>query len=504
MAEQPTLLTPQAILSHLMTPAHGTLETYIAPARQALATHAPFVAHALAWNRRHGTIRDVQTALPVLTLAAPGQSDPLPYRDQALALLACLSPRDLVTAWAFGKVVGLRSHARRRLRTTTHAYLRAREACEPWWDRTALQFKARFKALYVLSHTKPDLRAQAWLFGGQAPRGSVFARLQQCAQWEADEVAGFLRAEEIPALVAEGYLSHRLQEPAILAAMLDRYTPAQLLRRRKAIQRWGGDAVAMTRGALQAATARSTQQRQRGLGETLRQAQEAGADDAGLTAELETIAEAQLEQAAGIEGNWLWLIDISGSMTTAMEPGCRLAAYVARQTRGQVWLCFFNHEPYFREVTGQSYAAIQAIGQTMTANGGTSIGCGLAAALERQWRLDAIGIVSDGGERHLPSFVEAYARYSAWAQKQVPVYLYRVAGQDPDWLSGPCQSAGIPYQVFPLTTVDQVSLESLAQTMRTQRYSLLDEIMATPLVTLEQALRVPRHFRERETSYARH
>jgi hypothetical protein len=305
-------------------------------------------------------------------------------------------------------------------------------------------------------------------------------------------------------LVAEGYLNHRLTEPAILAAMLDRYTPAQLLRRRKAIQRWGGEAVAMTRGALQAGITRSTQQRQRGMGEALRQAQEAVADDAGLAAEFETIAEAQLDQAPGIEGNWLWLIDISGSMTTAMEPGCRLAAYVARQTRGQVWLCFFNHEPYFREVTGKTYADIQAIGQAMTANGGTSIGCGLAAALERKLCLDAIGIVSDGGQRHAPAFVETYARYSQWAQKQVPVYLYRVAGQDPDWLSGPCQQASIPYQVFPLTAVDQVSLESLAQTMRTQRYSLLDEIMATPLVTLEQALRVPRHFREREATYAQH
>jgi hypothetical protein len=504
MSEQSTLLTPQAIVSHLMTPAHGKLETYIAPARQALATHKQFVAHALAWNRRHGTIRDVQVALPVLTLAAPGQSAPLPYRDQALALLACLDPRDLVAAWAFGKVVGLHSHARRRLSTTTHAYLRAREACEAWWDRTALGFRADLTCLYRLSHTKPDPRAQAWLFDGQAPPGSVFARLQQCPQWEADEVAGFLRAEQIPALVAEGYLNHRLTEPAILAAMLDRYTPAQLLRRRKAIQRWGGEDAAMTRGALQAATARSSQQRQRGLGETLRQTQEAVADDGGLTAELEAITEAQLDQAPGIEGNWLWLIDVSGSMTTAMEPGCRLAAYVARQTRGQVWLCFFNHEPYFREVTGKTYAEIQAIGQAMTSDGGTSIGCGLAAALERKLGLDAIGIVSDGGQRHPPTFLDAYARYSAWAQKQVPVYLYRVAGQDPDWLSGPCQHAGIPYQVFPLTAVDQVSLESLAQTMRTQRYSLLDEILATPLVTLEQALRVPRHFREKEASYARH
>ena len=76
--------------------------------------------------------------------------------------------------------------------------------------------------------------------------------------------------------------------------------------------------------------------------------------------------------------------------------------------------------------------------------------------------------------------------------KEPPVYLYHLSGE-PDSLSPQC--AAIPYQRFEADGLDDAGLLALAQTMRTQRYALLDEIMATPLLTLAEALRVPKQFR---------
>ena len=219
-------------------------------------------------------------------------------------------------------------------------------------------------------------------------------------------------------------------------------------------------------------------------------------DDPLLAQEMELVQEAQLDAQSGIEGNWLVGIDISGSMEHAMQPGLLLAAYLARQVRGKVLLCFFNHEPYVKDVTGRTYAELVEMTKLIVAQGGTSIGCVVAAARERQFEADAIAIVSDGGERHPPYFGTAYKAYSVWMGKEPPVYLYRVPGDDPDWLSAR-YGGTLPYQCFPVEkNISEAGVVALAATMKTKRYSLMQEIMDTPLLTMEQALRPPKQWRE--------
>ena len=60
---------------------------------------------------------------------------------------------------------------------------------------------------------------------------------------------------------------------------------------------------------------------------------------------------------------------------------------------------------------------------------------------------------------------------------------------DADVLSKNCQNAGIEVQKFSLgASTDYYSLPNLVETMRTTRYSLVDEIMEMPLLTLERVL----------------
>ena len=114
------------------------------------------------------------------------------------------------------------------------------------------------------------------------------------------------------------------------------------------------------------------------------------------------------------------------------------------------------------------------------------------AILDRKVEVDGIAIISDAQENTPPVFVNAYKEYSKFADKEVPVYLYRCAYEAQGWgdvdLAKAMKQHGFDLQEFDLRKgVDFYSLPNLVKTMRTNRYSLIDEILATPLLSLRQA-----------------
>ena len=504
-----TVLSRQRIISELFRTPKGQLGEYLPIGREAASLDADFLAHAIAYDHRNGSVRDAQVGLPVVTLATP--TFPRELLENSLAHLALLNPKDLLRAWDFAH--GRPAHAQdwllswRRhdqLKYLVHGYLRTRESCWPWWERTALWFRQPLKSLYALSRTKPSPEAQAILFGtgtGFPQREGLFNRLYQSRQWESDEVAGFIRQEKIPFLVSQGAYGARIKEPAILAAVVDTLSAGELSRHAALLEKWGWKETGATRGAKHEALARARQGAKRSGLFAATKAQAVVADNDPLLAlELEHIQESQLDKQAGIEGNWLVGIDISGSMSHAMQPGLLLAAYLGRQVRGKVMLCLFNHEPYLKDVTGKTYAQLAEMMRTVVAQGGTSIGCVVAAARERGFEADAIAIVSDGGERGFPTFTSAYQLYAEVLGKEPPVYLYRVPGQGPDWLTERCAQAQIPYQCFAVPgEMNEAGLVSLAATMHTERYGFIQKILDTPLMTVEQAFVPPKQWRH---SYA--
>jgi hypothetical protein len=108
--------------------------------------------------------------------------------------------------------------------------------------------------------------------------------------------------------------------------------------------------------------------------------------------------------------------------------------------------------------------------------------------MESGVEVDGIAIVSDGGENNPPYFPQVYKVYTERIGKEVPVYLYHCDGER-NVLSLTMQQSGLDMQVFDLTGgVDYYSLPNLIQTMRTNRYSLVDEIMSTKLLKLADVL----------------
>lgn len=479
-------LTRQEIIRELTRSPHGELSAYVPTGARAAREDPEFLAHLIAWNAKHGQVRDSKVALPVVTLAGPEVAPEID--ENALAHLASLSPRDLVRAIRFGKEIKTpgRGLAIRRL---VERYLRAREARWPFWERSALQHRESMRTLYALFHVKPAPECNRILFGGHRPAGSVWEAVANLKTMAPTEAAGTILAKRIPFLVALGALGARAKDPDVVLALIGRMSPTELVTNSKMLERLGVKTNPALRAAYAEGIAKVAASKKAPTLKTTRAAEALG--DSKIAEALRGAQEKQLD-AKGIEGSWLVLGDKSQSMSVAIESARVVAATLARMVKGDVRLVFFDTSPRAIDATGKTYDALLAETRLLKASGGTSIGCGLDWALRAGFEADGIAIISDGAENTAPMFADTLVRYQEKVGKDVPVYLFQMPchnpspyGNDPKALAAGMARSGFALDVFDLTGgVDYYSLPNLAATMRANRYSLADEIMATPLLTL--------------------
>lgn len=505
-----TSRSKQDVITLLTASPHGNLAAYAEPVRLAVQDDTDFFAHLIAWNQRKGQVRDSKVALPLLGFIAQGHYKAdfnADFGENALAHLALQSPRQLVQAYEYvydTRPVGSMGQITKLVRR----YLKVRELFPAWFIATALQHRGSLKRLYARTHTEPGIRANAVLKGKrdiaqrgtprEYPTNSVFHVVQHLADMPtAQEIGGAIDHFKIPYLVVRGALGARMKEPDVLRAVIDRMTPTEIVTNIKALQRLGATDHPALRAALGQGLKRASKSRRNVLKTTQAVqalAETGGADDA-LIAQLEDVQERQLVRS--VEGNWLVLVDKSGSMDQAIALGLQVSSMLARSVVGQVHLMFFDITPRYFDATGKTLAELVAQTKGVVAYGGTSIGCGLMAAFDCKLAFDGIVIVSDGGENSTPQFAHVYN--AAYSKQNVPppVYWYQLVG-DLDLLTSSLKLGHIDFQCFDLRgqTIDYYSLPNLVQTMNVKRYSLIDAVYDTPLLTIERALRCPKRFLE--------
>lgn len=492
-----TGLTKNQVISVLTRSPHGDLEQYWPVGMQAAAEDPAFFAHLVAWNGARGAIRDAKVALPVIALAAPAACEDAELRDNALAHIASLDPRNLVRAvrfahgWAAPRKEGEPEKPRMRLpvpmrliHRTVERYLRDREESPGRFERTAMQHRRSLQELYALLHIKPGAGAQKIIFEGS--KLGVFADLAALPNMAPDEIAGTIMRRRIPFLRAMGALGAKAKDPAVVQALIGTMSPAELVTNTKMLERLG----IKTNPALRAAYEAGLQRVATSKGALLKTTAAAAAVGGSVGEKLRGAQEKQLN-AAGVEGDWLVLADKSGSMTAAIDMARHVAAVLARVALGRTHLVFFDTTVQYHEVTGKSLDEIAALTKRITAGGGTSIGVGLQYIMDKGIEVDGIAIVSDGAEHSPPRFAQVYQKYAAKIGKDVPVYLYAAKGE-PNELTGLCAAAGLALMEFDVRSlVDYYSLPNLIATMRTNRFGLVDEILGTPLLRLEDVFAHP-------------
>jgi len=483
-----TGLTKNQILSQLSKSPHGDLKEYV-PATQAAAKQEPeFLAHLIAWDRLNGQVRDAKVALPVVSLTV--REFPVELAENSLAHAALLGPRELLRACRFaGPVVFGPNGKIRQMRLLIKKWLSEKEKNQRGWDRVALQHRQTLKELYSLAHAKPGSdRANVVMFGRALdktktplPVGSVFEVVARLKDMSAAEAAGEIVRRKIPFLVAHGALGTKAKDPDLVLALIGQMSPTELVTNTKMLEKLGIKSNPALRGAFEEALGKAAKSKKNVL-KTTRAAE--AIEDETLKEKLRGLQDKQLA-AMGVEGNWLVLGDKSGSMSRAIEIAKQIAGTLAKMVKGKVWLVFFDTAPQTIDVTGAALDVIQKATRYITANGGTSIGCGLRRMLDAKEEIDGIAIVSDGGENTAPYFHQVYPQYAAFAGKEPTVYLYHCGDRNSAFTAF-MQHAGIDMQVFEISeNIDYVSLPNLVATMRSNRYSLCDEVMNTKLLTME-------------------
>ncbi len=269
-------------------------------------------------------------------------------------------------------------------------------------------------------------------------------------------------------------------------ALIERMSPAELMNNMKKLEEFGVKKSPELRATLEKALARAGEDRS---ASTLKISKTVDAvEDEELKEKIKVVQEKKLDRSS-VDGDWLVLADCSGSMRLAMEIAMIVSETLARCAKGAVHLVFFDTHPRYFNATGKTLEQIKKMTAGVTAGGSTSIGCGLNYALINKLEVDGVAIVSDGGENAAPEYHQVHREYCKKFDKDVPTYLYHVPG-DQDRLTPKMATAGIELQKFPLTGVDYFSIPNLVATMRTNRYSLMEEVMDTPLLSLSNVLKL--------------
>lgn len=463
-------LTRNQIISQLIKSPHGNLKSYIPVGVQAAKEDPEFFGRMIAWNL-NGQVRDSQVALPVLALTAPGL-DPV-LKANAQGALLRLSPRELLRAAKFCR------EQKAPFTPVKQAIVKSLRDIEnpKQFPRVAIQHRDVLKEMYRWLRIKPADIADKMLFKGEKIGASrEFGRLRDMLPLEA---AGIIATKKLPAIQVMGAMKEKARDPVIVQALLGVMTPNQVVNFTKTLERWGLKDHPETRAAYEKALARVANSSRA----TLKTTVAAQAVGGTLGEKLLGVQEKQLAKLGGVDGDWLVLADRSSSMTSAIEVAQQVASFLARMVTGKVHLVFFNSSPTYYDVSGKTLDEITAMTRTVYAMGSTSCGVGLDYARLNKFDLDGIAIVTDGGDNTVPHFHLAYPSLCKALGKELPAYVYLVNG-DPPVMLDRAKCADIDLQVFDLRAgVDYYAIPGLVGTMRTNKYSLADEIMATPLLT---------------------
>jgi hypothetical protein len=392
-------------------------------------------------------------------------------------------------------------------RRMVRRYLQVLESNNSRFVKTAALHRGSLQKLYVLSHSKPKFNfTNIVLFGrtldgakAAPPSGSIFEAIAKLKDMDPKEAAAAITKFGIHPRIAIGAFNKKIEGSDLGMAIIGRMSPTELVTSSRLLKKLGVDKSPTLRAAYDEALTRAGKSKANVLKTTKvieALAEEEDEGESFVREKLKGLQEKQLQALGGIEGDWLVLGDKSGSMTESIELSRRIAATLAKMVKGKVILVFFDTAPRAIDATGKTYEQLLNLTKYVDAQGGTSIGCGLQFALESGFEANGIVVVSDGAENTSPFFCNVYQEFSKKYGRTVPVYHFVLSGKADHFPTppfhgysfGPSQEAPpVDVQKFDLRKgIDYYALPNLLQMLRTQRYGLIDQIMNTPLLTLDE------------------
>ncbi len=461
------------ILNSLLTTPHRQLGEVAALHRSMVERDPLFYGHLAVWYQERGDVRDHKEVFigNLLSSTVAG------HRGAGFMLLQQLPPYQVARVVDFVKQQ--RGGLPRSARTAVTRYLREREANPVFFDRAALRARKSMKHLYASLHIKPGARADAVLFKEQPPAGSLAYALKLLAKAQTPvEQAQLIVNHNVPFTVAVGAV--RTLTPVVLAALINQMSPQEVINHMAALRKRGALAHAEVKALVEEKLAQAAVAKERVSAFKAMKAAAVAGVDAGVTAQLEQVAGAQVRKLGRISRSTALLVDKSGSMTVALEVGKHIGALVSGVMEAELFVYAFDTMACQVKAGGNELADWQKAFRHIVAEGGTSIGAPLEIMRLRKQAVEQFVIVTDEDENTAPYFSTVFTQYCQ-ELKVVPGIIIVKVGQHNDHLERELQRLKVAYETF-IFAGDYYALPNLVPLLsRPSRLELLLEIMETPL-----------------------
>jgi hypothetical protein len=461
------------ILNSLLTTPHRQLGEVAVLHRSMVERDPLFYGHLAVWYHERGDVRDHREAFigNLLASTVPG------HRGAGFVLLQQLPPYQVARVVDFVKQQ--RGNLPRSARTAVTRYLREREENPVFFDRAALRARKSMKHLYASLHIKPNARADAVLFKDEPPAGSLAFALKQLAKAQTPvEQAQLIVNHNIPFTIAVGAV--RKLTPVVLAALINQMSPQEVINNMAALGKRGALAHAEVKALVDGKLSQAAVATDRVSAFKVMKAAEVAKVDAGVTAQLERVASAQVRKLGRISRRTALLVDKSGSMTVALEVGKHIGALVSGIMEAELFVYAFDTMAGQVKAQGRELSDWEKAFRHIVPDGGTSIGAPLEIMRLRQQSVEQLIIVTDEEENTAPYFSTVFPRYCE-ELKIVPNVIIVKVGQHSNHLERELQRLKIAYETF-IFSGDYYALPNLVPLLsQRSRLELLLEILATPL-----------------------
>lgn len=430
-----------------------------------------FYGHLAAWYQRKGEVRDHREVFIGTLLASPEPE----HRGAGFVMIQQLPPYQVARVVGFMKTS--LGKLPRSARTAVVRYLRRREADPVVFDRAALRARKALKSLYAGLHIRPDRRAEQVLFKNRPPADSLAHQVKLLAAAGSDaEQARLIRDQRIPYTVAVGALQR--MGPEVLEALVEAMTPAEVINSLKSLKARGAMESDRVRARVEAKLEEARADR-RVSAYKAKVAGEAAGAEGELAQRLERVTDEQLKRKGRIRRPTGLLVDKSGSMTSAIEVGKRLAAMISAVAEAELVVYAFDTVAVPVVAAGATEADWARAFAPLEADGATSIGAPVVAMQQRGQKVEQLILVTDEGDNTAPRFPDAYRDYVQAMGVEPDVVIVKVEAGD--WLERALAGCRIGYDTFTFEG-DYYSLPNLLPMLtRPSRLDLLMEILATPL-----------------------
>ena len=471
-----------------------------------------FYAHFASWHRDKGEIRDFNEVFCAHLITDPY----IENREVGLGLFGdhVSYMKERITGYIKGKIVKLKNKTGKKitvkvgkknkqvdeytytdkkvglnknipgaLKNEVAQYLRWLEKNDIRFDAEALKNAKHLKYLYASRglQIKPSERAQKVLFEKKYPEDSRLNIFKKITSAKSAEAAKLIVENNIPYSIAVGLIEK--VTPAILVALVHAMTPQELIANMASLKEKGAyDNPELKTIIMTKLDKAKTDKRVTSL--KPKEAIKAGnIKDEEIERKLDSVADASIKKSGVIRVDTAVFVDRSGSMSTAIEIGKRVAALISGATEAAIYAIVFDSMAAMIEPKGTTLTAWEKAFAPIHPHGNTSVGSALDFLSRRNIKVDQIVIITDEQENCHPLFVNAYAEYTKKYNVTPHVVIINIGSYD-STLSQTMKAAGIEFDSYKPTQNDYVALPGLLTLLaRKTKLDLVYEIMDYPLAT---------------------